>query len=686
MSYPIHGLIRGASSRSVRTETGFWGFDPLRNAADRSPDRASDTVNLIWKGSVLARRPGYRAVCTLKDPIYGIYFYKKELLVHAGGCMYRIATEGAEPKMLAWGLARNPSRGVIRTQRLTRRWLTEAHCGGWHRETTEQTVLFFSDGKDYWFYDGVDFRTVGDNYWNVHLDDAMDGTDLVPEFFATVPFTAVAKLPSERGGDVDPRGSNRLSQFCCESFFVDESGSAEFALNAMRLKINLGIPPEVQIRDTQGEWHTFGCYDRASFLHDEMATVRFEHTFAAGTSFATDGANRIIEWDCEGSRTMAADGADNLRITYALYKNYPEGLTGSTAMGVFGADGADNVLFLGGSSLAPGTDAFSAAGDFTLFYDTSTEVLGSNATPITGYCRLSDGRMAVLKNDPMGANVYFRRHATVELGTTRSGAAYQVDLYPSACGAAVEGCLSAQTVGTVGNEPIFLTQSGLYAVKSVSDTLVNLNQTVRRSGAVDGYLEQVARETLLSVCWKSYYLLCFGQEALITDGKRDNAGNLRFLRWKFSHPVTALSRDADSLWLGDRNGVVYCMDAAPDDAGVVFDAFWQAALPEEASGNRMNLRQLWLSFSPDYRGEAEVTLIHGRCPGAPCRLPLHRLDFGALDFAAVSFDGSNQPRWVPLPQRGASADSFSIRIELKDGEALQLCGLRMMYEKGGRMV
>ena len=682
MSYPIHSLPRGGASRVVRFENDFWGYDPSRNARDRSPARAADTENLIWKGEALGRRNGYSAVAALSEPIYGIYFYGEELLVHAGSNLYRRRAEGAEFERISFSMNPAPSRAVLHHQRITRRWLDSTEYTGWHRETKNGDFLFIMDGKMLRIYDGETVRGVQDGFWGESINRVV-GSGGTVSFVATVPVSVTAKTPNNTWGDADPRGENRFSQFRAESFCVSES-SLSFRLNCTRAELNTNIPFELRIRDEMGGWHGYAFSTAHSIEYaDGKVILGFVSAIEAGSSFSVDEEGRLIRWG-EGDYTMAADNSDNLQIIYAVRKDEPEALNTATAMGLFGAGGSDNVLFLGGSPKTPGIDAFSAADDFTCFYETSVESLGSNAAPVTGYCRLTDGRMAVLKNETEGINVYFRNHAVVSVGASGSGEPYQIDAFPSCGGAAVEGCVSAQSVGTVGNEPIFLTDAGLYTVKSVSDTLVNLNQTVHRSKPVDAFLKAAVGEPI-SICWEGYYLLCFGREALITDGKRESNGSLRFLKWRFSHPITALGKHGNTLWLGDAQGGVYRMDESDSDAGEPFRAFWKAALPEDSAGRRMLLKKLWVSVSPDYQGRAEAVLIHRRCPDLPLALDLRRTDFADWDFGAVCFDGTDQPRWVSVLERSAAADCFSLELCLKEGRELMVFGIRMQYEKGGMM-
>ena len=301
---------------------------------------------------------------------------------------------------------------------------------------------------------------------------------------------------------------------------------------------------------------------------------------------------------------------------------------------------------------------------------------------LTGYCLLPDGRMAVLKNDPSGSNVYFRSHTVVSVGQTISGEPFQLDAYPSRMGAAVEGCVSARTVGISGNEPVFLGASGLYGVRSVSNELTNLNETVRRSVPIDPLLSAMDRTLACAVTWQGYYLLTFGAEGFITDGRRDSTGALRFLKWHFSAPVTALGKQENTLYWGSAEGQVYRLAKVGETAPLP-EAYWHCYLPADRSGRRQNLKQLSASLCPDYRGQVRVRLYREQTPAADQPLAVHRPDFSDWDFGSVSFDGSATARWMALPAAGGPADGYAARLYLDAGEDLLLWGLRMIYEKGG---
>ncbi len=684
MSYPFHSLNSASAGRNVCSEIGFSELDVAGGAFKNPISCAFDTENLIWEGSALKRRPGYRLAENCAQKVNGIYFVGDQKIIHAGTKLY-LQTGTSAPKLLFEQMNDAPSFGVVRKQEVEHRWCNASVMYGWSRQRKSGDFLFINDGKNYLFFDGEQVHSVADTHWGESLRvDLNDG--MVYSTYAKVPISITGKLPNGDHGDVDPRGDNRLSQFRCESFYVDDQQDyTEFILDRYYKDCNEGIPTEIQIRDSNGVWRNYCCISADFYLnYDDVRTkLQIDTPIKGGMPFSFDTANGKIVNLGYGSSYIANDGMDNLRITYAVYKDEPTALTGATVQGTYGTDGADNVLFLGGSKESPGVDAFSARNDFFCYYATSVEQLGNEQSPITGYSRLSDGRIAVLKNDPNDSNVYFRTHKTVSVGTTQSGEAYQVDAFPSKVGAAVEGCVSPHSVGIAGNEPIFLAESGLYSVRSVSNELINLDETVRRSLPIDPLLCKQNAANARSIRWRQYYLLVFGTLALITDGQRDSRGMLRFLKWKFAHEITALGKNGNTLYLGDAAGNVFEFGGADQDADLAMEAFWQTNLPEDSRGYRQILKQLSVAVSPDYDGEISAVLYREQTPLPQVFLAMNRVDFADWDFADCTFDGTDAMRWTQLPIASSAADRYAVRIDLRSGQNLLLWGMRMVYEKGG---
>lgn len=680
MSYPLHKRLGGGASRTVRTEGGLWGLELAAAEPDRTLSRARDTQNLIWEGEALVRRAGYTKVAALAGTVHGIYDYKGRLLVHAGETLYD-CTE--EPRALGT-LTDAPSSGVMRRQQVTVRRCADPMLWRWERQVAELDLLFLATGQGLWFFDGEAVHSAADPHWGESLY-TLSEEGIIPAFYATVPHAVVGKTPHNGGGDRDPRGDNRLSQFRTESYYLPEGEEiSHLVTSCMTKDFNIAVPAEVELRDSDGIWR---CWVSSKFTMNPSGyperpmNLGFLQIKGGGDLTLTDGMVTAVG---TGSHKLAADGFDNIRITYAVKREPPEALNGATVMGLYGAGGTDDVLFLGGSAAAPGEDAYSVAGDFLCFYQTATEKLGNFTTPITGYCRLSDGRMAVLKDDPGSSTVYFRSHSTLELGMTLAGEPYTVDVFPSKTGAQVEGCVSARSVGVAGNEPIFLARTGLYGVRSVSNELTDLSETVRRSIPIDPLLTTLDVGLLRSVCWQNYYILSFGSLLLVTDGLRDSKGQLRFMKWRTAHPVTALGVVNGKLYLGSEGGLFEY--GGEDDAGTPVEAYWRTPAAEGGDGRRLLLRRLWVGVSPAYGATLSARLWQDRTPLPLPRVSLHRLNFGEVDFSDFSFDGTEEARWLPLLRSTARGAALGVEIDLGHAPGAKLWGFRMVYEKGGKMI
>lgn len=685
MSYPIHKKKGTSAPRSTRTEKGFWGLDLSEDLSNRSFAKAVDTENMIWDGEGLKVRSGYRRLADFSGRINGIFHYGDSVVVHAGTNLYHYdAAVSDEPSLLWEKMADAPSSGVIRRQTITHRTPRNHLIHGWKREEITGDFLFIIDGKNYLFFDGKEAHSIIDPYWGEDVIGMIYDEKIYPDYYSTVPFTTVAKLPAG-GGDTDPRGDNRLSQFRCESFYVDETETTGFYLTCPYDAFLERIPEEILIRDDLGCWRNLRDHAASDVYRTPDGRVRLElPKIAAGMNFMLSDDGNAINVGIGGERMVANDGMDNYRIIYAVKKEYPTELSGATVRGTYGPDGKDNVLFLGGSSSKPGVDFFSTPDDFSCFYETSYEILGNSKTPVTGYCRLKDGRLAVLKNDDTQAGVYFRSHAVVELGMTQSGAAYKADAYPSVSGAAVAGCISPFSVGVAGNEPCYLSTEGLFSIRSVSDELINLNEAVRRSRPIDSFLQKQNLSMVRSICWRGFYLLAFGNEALLTDGVLDPSGSYRFLKWRFSHPVTALSCKEGTLWLGSEDGGVFWMDpTASADDGILCEAFWQTPVLEDAGGKKLLVRKAHAACTAAPFGELSAIVYRDGCP-EPCRkYSLQLPDFSNWDFGNISFSGRKEPEWISLLSRSVSVDKLSFRFILQGNEAPLLWGVRISYEKGG---
>ena len=126
------------------------------------------------------------------------------------------------------------------------------------------------------------------------------------------------------------------------------------------------LPPEVQLRDENGRWFCLRS-DQVQFENSSKTGAEQILLPALSAGMPIYKSEGYVVTVGEGINHLAADGMDNVRITYAVDREAPDLINKATVQGLYGADGGADVLFLGGSATDPGIDCFSAAGDFLCF-------------------------------------------------------------------------------------------------------------------------------------------------------------------------------------------------------------------------------------------------------------------------------------------------------------------------------
>ena len=171
----------------TRVYTGFRGAD--FRGEEINLIRSPDCLN-VWKDyketESIRTRPGLELYNAFEEPVYGIYFYKGNAVVHSGDRLYRMLGNAKE-SILMVGLNQTPSSAFV-----------------------YEDKLYFKDGKHYLVYDG---ETIGD-------------------VVGYIPTTTIARKPM--GGGTKYEDVNMLSDYRKNSFRA-EGGDFEFYLDVMNI-------------------------------------------------------------------------------------------------------------------------------------------------------------------------------------------------------------------------------------------------------------------------------------------------------------------------------------------------------------------------------------------------------------------------------------------------------------------
>lgn len=129
-----------ANGTVTRVYSNFRGIDA--RGEDVNLMRSPDCLN-VWKdyrkGSAIRTRPGWELICPLEGKIHGIYFYKEEVLVHAGGAIYKVVNGVGS---VLCNVHDGMSNGFVYT------------------DEKKGLIFYFLDGQRYICYDGENVQEV----------------------------------------------------------------------------------------------------------------------------------------------------------------------------------------------------------------------------------------------------------------------------------------------------------------------------------------------------------------------------------------------------------------------------------------------------------------------------------------------------------------------------------------------
>ena len=198
--------------------------------------RSPDSLN-VWKDYTetdsIRTRPGMALHTAFTAPIYGVFFYKGLMLVHAGTELYKV--ESGKKTLLYSSLRAAESDSFV-----------------------YEDIWYFKDGKHYLQYDGTTIKAVQ----------------------GYVPTTTIARKPM--GGGTKYEDVNMMSDYRKNSFLAD-GGSFDFFLDVMN--IDTDFVPVVKVNDE--------VVDQSEYMVD-YAEGKITFKTTAPDAPLTDGQDNIV--------------------------------------------------------------------------------------------------------------------------------------------------------------------------------------------------------------------------------------------------------------------------------------------------------------------------------------------------------------------------------------------------------
>ena len=304
------------------------------------------------------------------------------------------------------------------------------------------------------------------------------------------------------------------------------------------------------------------------------------------------------------------DGRDNVRIKYEVISTSNKSqINKCTIMSVYGYAGANNRIFMSGNPDYPNILMYSQLENITYIPVENVIKIGLEIAPITGIAKLNNGKLAVLKDvSDTDSTIFY-----IGYGTFNGNEAFPLE--GSTKG---EGNISRYAHATLINEPLILTQNGIFALNTA--TLTDERFVYHKSYYIDSKLKrEINLKNAVGVVNDGKYYLAINNHVYVADSRfKSNSNNSKYSNYQYEWyywtnlPVKVWFVWNNELYFGDKYGNI-CKFRNNDDTNRFKDntdnveAEWNSVVLDlNRPTHKKNIKRIAIQSNPTTSKLVEV--------------------------------------------------------------------------------
>ena len=470
--------------------------------------------------------------------------------------------------------------------------------------------------------------------------DLLEETDKVKylDQIGYIPTTQIARSPNGLQSQIYE--SKNLVQDCSINLFTSNETDKIYQLD----DTNITSIERVEILNENGEW-------------------------TINSDFATDLEKGQVIFNNPIGATPV-DGRDNVRIKYKKVNNKNKTqINKCKIMQVYGYAGANNRVFLSGNPDYANIVMYSHLDDITYMPVENVIRTGLEIVPITGMAKLNNGKLAVLKDvsDTDSTRFY------IGYGTYNGN-----EVFPLEGSAKGEGNISYYAHDVLINEPLILTQNGVFALNTA--TLSDERYVYHRSYYIDAKLRQESNlKDAIGIVNDGKYYLAINDHVYVADSRfKSSTNNSKYSNYQYEWyywtnlPVRVWFVWNGILYFGDKYGNI-CkfrddtdIDRFKDDTKNV-EAEWNSVVLDLNNlAHKKNIKRVSLSSNPT---NSQLTIGY-------------RLKGGDKQVLTKIYTNSTYPKTTMIRKKAKKLSFFSLYIENKENSNMNFNAICVVYTVG----